>query len=157
MLQVHEAPPKSVWPALCAGLLAAAAAYVLLAWVLEIQSLRAPPTSAPVAQNAPSLVGNSEPAPGVAVALGAASTTDQAGNSNAKAAHQWALIGVVASASGQGAALLAVDGQAAKAFLPGQTIAPGWVLHSVGPRLARLALSMQDAPSVTLALPQAGN
>ena len=46
------------------------------------------------------------------------------------------------------------DGQAAKAFLPGQTVAPGWVLHSVGHRLARLAPSLQSAPSVTLELPK---
>jgi general secretion pathway protein C len=96
--------------------------------------------------------------PHVAVALGAPKLANtQNANQSLAVEHQWALLGVVANASGQGSALLAIDGQPPKAFLPGQSIAPGWVLHSVGHRLARLAPSLQDTPTVTLELPKAGN
>ena len=91
-----------------------------------------------------------------AAALGAplASEGNTGANTAASADHQWTLLGVVAGASGKGSALLSVDGQAPKAYLPGQTVAPGWVLHSVGHRLARLAPSLQDTPSVILELPK---
>jgi len=52
---------------------------------------------------------------------------------------------------------LAVDGQPPKAYLPGQAVAPGWVLHSVGHRLARLGPSQQGTPTVILELPKAEN
>ncbi|MEY3638482.1 MAG: hypothetical protein RIR68_1615, partial [Pseudomonadota bacterium] len=67
----------------------------------------------------------------VAQALGAPVASDAASGNVANTAHQWNLLGVVAGASGKGSALLSVDGQAPKAFLPGQSVAPGWVLHSV--------------------------
>jgi general secretion pathway protein C len=92
----------------------------------------------------------------VAQALGASVASDAAGGNVANTAHQWHLLGVVAGASGKGSALLSVDGQAPKAFLPGQSVAPGWVLHSVGHRLARLAPEGQDTASVTLELPKLG-
>jgi general secretion pathway protein C len=92
----------------------------------------------------------------VAQALGASLASDVAGGNVANTAHQWNLLGVVAGASGKGSALLSVDGQAPKAFLPGQSVAPGWVLHSVGHRLARLAPEGQDTASVTLELPKLG-
>jgi hypothetical protein len=85
--------------------------------------------------------------PRLRVCLGAAqpASKDNASSST----PQWNLLGVVAGvSSGQGSALIVVDGQPAKVFLPGQTVAPGWVLHSVGHRLARLAPSLQEAPSV---------
>ena len=127
---------------------AAAAAYAVVSWTLQIQSLNAPASAVPVVAHAKAghlsaeadLNFNSH----VASALGAAKP----------AAHQWSLLGVVAGASGKGSALLGVDGQAPKAYLPGQTVAPGWVLHSVGHRLARLAPSLQDPPSVILELPK---
>ena len=161
MLQVIRSSSKSFWPVLSAGLLAAAAAYGAVAWVLQIQSISAPASSVPVAQMSQSLprLGNSVNVSEVAVALGAArpaeapSLVGQAGN----AQPQWTLLGVVAGASGRGSALLAVDGQPPKAYLPGQTVAPGWLLHSVGHRLARLTRSQQEAPTVTLELPKEGS
>ena len=139
---------------------AAAAAYAVVSWTLQIQSLNAPASAVPVVAHAKAghspaeadLNFNSH----VASALGAAkpaASGNAKGNSD-PAAHQWSLLGVVAGASGKGSALLGVDGQAPKAYLPGQTVAPGWVLHSVGHRLARLAPSLQDPPSVILELPK---
>ena len=90
----------------------------------------------------------------VAQALGApAPTASGAAASPAQTSHQWVLFGVVAGTSGRGSALIGVDGQVPRAFKLGQTVLPGWVLHSVERRLARLAPSMQETPSVTLQLP----
>ena len=139
---------------------AAVAAYAVVSWILQIQSINAPASAVPVVTHAKA--GNSSAQAGsdlsrqVASALGAAkpaASGSAKGNSD-PAAHQWSLLGVVAGASGKGSALLGVDGQAPKAYLPGQTVAPGWVLHSVGHRLARLAPSLQDTPTVTLELPK---
>ena len=156
MLQVKQASRQSVWPALCALGASALAAYAVVAWFLQIQSLQSPATQVPVvlsvASGNMSSDGNADAH--VAFALGAPKPAGKDTGNSAQAAHQWNFLGVVASASGQGAALIGVDGQAPKAFLPGQTLAPGWVLHSVGHRLARLAPDLQSTPTVTLELPK---
>jgi general secretion pathway protein C len=161
MLQRVQASSKSLWPAFITWVLGAAAAYSVVTWGLQIHSESSAPSTVPVAQGAseapgPAQLGSSSPH--IAVALGAPrSVANQNAGPVRAVDHQWTLLGVVANASGQGSALLAVDGQPAKAFLPGQSIAPGWVLHSVGHRLARLAPSLQDTPTVTLELPKTGN
>ena len=156
MLQVKQASRQSVWPALCALGASALAAYAVVAWFLQIQSLQSPATQVPVvlsvASGNVSSDGNADAL--VAFALGAPKPAGKDTGNSAQAAHQWNFLGVVASASGQGAALIGVDGQAPKAFLPGQTLAPGWVLHSVGHRLVRLAPDLQSTPTVTLELPK---
>jgi general secretion pathway protein C len=156
MLQVKQASRQSVWPALCALGASALAAYAVVAWFLQIQSLQSPATQVPVvlsvASGNVSSDGNADAH--VAFALGAPKPAGKDTGNSAQAAHQWNFLGVVASASGQGAALIGVDGQAPKAFLPGQTLAPGWVLHSLGHRLARLAPDLQSTPTVTLELPK---
>jgi general secretion pathway protein C len=157
MLQVKEASRKTFWPALCALIASAFAAYALVSWVLQIQSLQTPASVAPVLLPGVNLSAGDSSNSHVAVALGApqaSQAAQQGAGIAAQAAPQWNLLGVVAGVSGQGSALIGVDGQAPKAFLPGQTVAPGWVLHSVGHRLARLAPSLQEAPTVTLELPK---
>jgi len=156
MLQVLRRTPAKSWaPSISALLLAAVAAYGAVSWILQIQSLSAPSSSAPVVQTMGAhLSGLPVDSVRVAQALGAAPAVDASGGNAASAAPQWALWGVVAGASGKGSALLAVDGQAPKAYLPGQSVAPGWVLHSVGHRLARLAPEGQVEASVTLELPK---
>jgi general secretion pathway protein C len=157
MLQVKEASRKTFWPALCAVLASAALTYALVAWVLQIQSLRQAASVVPVVLPESNLPVRATNGSHVAVALGAPlpSLANQQGSDKSSiTARQWNLLGVVAGVSGQGSALIGVDGQAPKAFLPGQTVAPGWILHSVGHRLARLAHSLQDSPTVILELPQ---
>jgi general secretion pathway protein C len=161
MLQVIQGPSKSFWPALCALVLGGLAAHAAVAWVLQIQSISVAPSAVPNASQAvaPLLAQNAIQSSHVAAALGApkAAEGQPAANAGASSEHQWTLLGVVAGASGRGSALLAVDGQPPKAYLPGQTVAPGWVLHSVGHRLARLAPSQQSTPTVILELPKADN
>ena len=156
MLQVRHSPSKSWSPAVCALGLGALAAYGAVSWFLQIQSLSGPASLAPVAQAINGSTALAVDTGRVAQALGASVASDVAGGNVANTAHQWNLLGVVAGASGKGSALLSVDGQAPKAFLPGQSVAPGWVLHSVGHRLARLAPEGQDTASVTLELPKLG-
>jgi general secretion pathway protein C len=61
-------------------------------------------------------------------------------NTSAKAPSrsQYQLLGVIASASGQGSALIAVDGQPPKAYRVGQPVQDGWTLVSLTPKQARL-------------------
>ena len=159
MLQVRHTPSKSWAPAVCALGLGALAAYGAVSWFLQIQSLSGSASLAPVAQTINGSTALAVDTGRVAQALGApmaSLASDVAGGNVANTAHQWNLLGVVAGASGKGSALLSVDGHAPKAFLPGQSVAPGWVLHSVGHRLARLAPEGQDTASVTLELPKLG-
>ena len=73
----------------------------------------------------------------------------------ASLASRFALVGVVASRSHQGAALIAVDGKPAKPFRVGAAVDDGLVLQSVESRRAVLAASTDGPPVVTLELPLA--
>jgi len=63
------------------------------------------------------------------------------------------LLGVVAGASGQGSALIAVDGQPPRAFRVGQTVTEGVVLQGLGPKQAQLGATVQGAALFSLSLP----
>ncbi len=52
------------------------------------------------------------------------------------------LLGVIASLSGQGSALIALDGQAPKPYRVGQVVGEGLVLQSLSPKHALLGASM---------------
>jgi general secretion pathway protein C len=65
------------------------------------------------------------------------------------------LWGVVAGATGQGSALIALDGQPPRAFRVGQAVTEGVVLQSLGPKQAQLGSSVQGAALFTLSLPGA--
>jgi general secretion pathway protein C len=69
-------------------------------------------------------------------------------------AQRFRLAGVIASASGQGAALLSMDGQPARTFGVGAEVASGLWLQSVGPAEAMLAGSMQGPVMATLRVPE---
>ena len=68
--------------------------------------------------------------------------------------QRFRLAGVIASASGQGAALLSMDGQPARTFVVGAEIAPGLWLQAVGPGEAMLAASVQGPVMATLRVPE---
>lgn len=69
------------------------------------------------------------------------------------AAERFALAGVIASAAGEGTALISVDGKPARPFVVGARIAPGYVLKAVGQRDATLADDPAGAGRVMLSLP----
>ena len=63
------------------------------------------------------------------------------------------LIGVVARSSGQGSAIIAVDGLPPKSFKVGAPVADGLVLQAVGPRRATLTSGPDGAVAQTLEIP----
>jgi len=124
----------------------AAAAAVVAYWALQFAGVSGP------ASQALTVARSSAAEPTVAdvqKALGAASAPTAVVNAPAR----YVLSGVVALNSGQGAALIAVDDQAPKAFKVGQTVAEGWVLQSLGPRQAHLAVSVDGPALITLDMP----
>jgi len=66
--------------------------------------------------------------------------------------RRFQLLGVIAADSGHGSALLMVEGQPAKAFVQGQTVAEGWRLQSVSRAGVRLS-AVQGGAMLDLALP----
>jgi general secretion pathway protein C len=69
------------------------------------------------------------------------------------AASRFALVGVVASASHQGAALISIDGKPPKPFRVGAALDEGVVLQSVDARRAVLASGANGPVVATLELP----
>jgi len=71
------------------------------------------------------------------------------------AASRFTLLGVLAGTqSGDGAALIAVDGKPPRHYRVGAAIEPGLVLQSLGRREARLGASVDGATTLALELPR---
>ncbi len=70
-----------------------------------------------------------------------------------EAASRFALSGVVADASSQGAALISIDGKPPRPFRVGSRVGEGYVLQSVGVRAATLGTSADGPAAFTLQLP----
>ena len=70
-----------------------------------------------------------------------------------EAASRFALSGVVAYGTTQGAALISIDGKPPRPWRVGAQLGDGFVLQSVGPRSATLGASVDAAPAFTLQLP----
>jgi general secretion pathway protein C len=124
------------------GLAAASMAYWALQWPKPEANAA---TSVSVAPNR----GADLHAP-MAKALGQAASS--AANDAPQTSSTYKLMGVIASASGQGSALIATDGQPPKAYRVGQTVQDGWTLVSLTARQARLKSSSAE---VLLELPPA--
>ncbi len=93
----------------------------------------------------------SQPGPdhgGLARALG------HVGEARAEADEQrrFQLLGVIAAPAGRGSALLAVDGQPARAVVQGQAVVDGWRLQFVTQQGVRLSAG-QTGATLELALP----
>ncbi|ADU98566.1 general secretion pathway protein C [Alicycliphilus denitrificans] len=71
------------------------------------------------------------------------------------AASRFVLLGLLAgTASGDGAALIAVDGKPARPYRVGASVEPGLVLQSLSRREARLGASVEGATTLTLEMPR---
>ena len=119
-------------PAAAAALCWALAAGGALLWWLHAPSGQSAPAGV-VAEPTPAPLQNQAPA--VLRALGHTATVPEAAGD---AQRRFVLLGVVAGASGQGAALLAVDGQPAIAYATGQILEGDWHVHSVAARSVTL-------------------
>ena len=133
MLTLRDWPRTEHWlPAAAAALCWALAAGGALLWWLHAPSGQSVPAAA-VAERAPAPAQAHTPA--VLRALGHTATVSEA---TGDVQRRFVLLGVVAGASGQGAALLAVDGQPPQAFVQGQSVAEGWRVQSLSARGVRL-------------------
>jgi len=70
-----------------------------------------------------------------------------------EAASRFALSGVVADPSNQGAALISIDGKPPRPFRVGSRVGENYVLQSVGVRAATLGAQVDGPPAFTLQLP----
>jgi general secretion pathway protein C len=133
--------------ALCvAGVLGASLVY----WMLRWQASHSQPPR-PAALSVVNRV-NIDPNT-LAQWMGATTSSPAAATPHTSASNRFQLIGVVAGGSGQGTALIAIDGQPAKAFRVGHNVAEEWVLQSVGGRRAVLAANAQASDSISLEMP----
>lgn len=146
-MSVPYAPSR--WPAATAtlGLWALAAASVVF-WGLRL--------SAPSDGLAPPAVASTPPAAidsaSVAQLLGVVPAQSAIAVAPA-AASRFALLGVVADRSQQGAALIAVDGKPARPFRIGSVVVDSYVLQSVGTRSATIGARNGADAALTLQLP----
>ncbi len=153
MLSLNLSSAPGVWRLrLATALLWAVAAASLLYWLSRVAGTRAGATvPVVVAQHqAPS----DGPAHQAALArmLGAQPSA-AAVESSLGAEQRFALLGVIASTTGHGAALIAVDGEPARAWRVGAQVAPGYVLATLGRREAVLQNSARPQARIVLRLP----
>ncbi len=149
MLHNISTSPASRWLASLSTLVIwTAAAAGVAYWTLQFAGVSGPASQAATVARSPSAepaASDVQKALGVATAPTVVATADASG--------RFVLSGVVAWSSGQGAALIAVDGQAPKAFKVGQAVADGLVLQSLQARQARLAVSADGPALITLDMP----
>jgi general secretion pathway protein C len=70
-----------------------------------------------------------------------------------QAASRFRLTGIIAAASGQGLALLSIDGKPPKPYPVGAQLEPGWMLQSVEARRIALATDAKAPVGLRLELP----
>ena len=134
------------WPSLVTGGLWCAAALSAGYWVLQFPSSSAV-LSAPVTAAAEGAF--AQPSSRLQRALGATAVTA----SHAPETGRLQLLGVIAGTSGQGSALIAVDGQAPKAYRVGQAVGEGLVLQNLSPKRAQLGATVDGPRQQLLQLP----
>ena len=137
-------------PRVTAAVLWAAAALSAVAWALRLPS--APGVDAADAAAATTAAAALDPV-ALGRLLGAAAAPAQSPAAAPALASRFVLAGVVATRSGEGAALIAVDGKPPRPFRVGAVVDEGLVLQSVAPRRAALAARGDAQPLLTLEMP----
>ncbi len=142
----HSSAPGAVGPSWVAGLLWCAAAlsagYWFWQWPVPSTTsgtsirLVQGGTSAPTSAQLPRALGG-----------GVATTSLETD------AGRIQLVGVIASMSGQGSALIAMDGQPPKPYRVGQAVGEGLVLQSLSPKRAQLGATLHGPGQIELQLP----
>ena len=141
-------PVLQVGPALAAVLLWGALAAGVAYWVLH---LPAPTTAVLPAVSAGAPVPTPDTGP-MARALGHI----QAQAAVSADSNRYQLLGVIASVSGQGSALIAIDGQPPKAWRVGQAVQEGVYLQKLAPRQAWLGQTLTGPAQWTLNMAGSG-
>jgi general secretion pathway protein C len=132
---------------LIAALAAASAAY----WVLKWRASAPPLAGAAATFAAPAAAD-----PQALARLLGGGQTQLVATLVASAASHFKLSGVVASQGKNGSALISIDGKPARPYRVGARLNDALLLHSVAPRSAALAASLDAPVSVTLDLPKLG-
>jgi len=122
-------------PSLVAGLLWCAAALSTGFWFWQWPVASTPSRSSIALVQSETSLPTSAQLPR-ALGVGVATTTPGTGGARIE------LVGVIASISGQGSALIAVGGQAPKPYRVGQAVGEGLVLQSLSPKRAQLGASL---------------
>ena len=133
--------------------LATLALWLLAAGSCVYWGLRLSPRAAPAPVAPPARQTFAADPAAVARLLGANPVTAAAAPPTISLASRFNLLGVVASRSHTGAALIAVDGKPARPYRVGAPIDEGLVLQSVQGRKAVIAASADGPALVTLELP----
>ncbi len=128
-----------------AALAAASGAY----WVLKSTDTNSVSTATPASGTAFAALDPQA----VARALGGGSVGLQAAPQAATAHSPYTLVGVLADREHGGAALISVDGKAAKPYRVGAVVDGALVLQSVAGRRAVLAASVDGPAQITLEMP----
>ncbi len=139
------------WLRIVTFLIAALAAASATYWVLKWRATAPPGQTAAVVYAAPAA-----PDPRAMARLLGGGQSAVAATVAVSAASRFKLIGVVANLAKGGYALISVDGKPAKPYRVGTRLDEALVLHSVAPRSAALAPSLDAPVSVTLDLPKLG-
>jgi general secretion pathway protein C len=134
---------------LVTALVWALAAGTAVYWGLRLSS----PTAVAVADAAPAVLAGDAAARQASIARFLGAQPAALAGPGPGPGDRFALIGVVASVGGEGAALVSVDGKPARPFAVGMQMAPGYVLQSLGPREARLSTDLQAPVNMVLSLP----
>jgi general secretion pathway protein C len=153
MFQIHHKPVQAFRLNAFNALIWCAAAAGLVFWVLKFPTESGarliPVTTTPIASSVlvhdasaqtARVWGVQSALPEVSVAL----------------SSRFQLWGVIANASGQGSALISVDGQAPKAYGVGQTLADGVTLINLSARQANLGPASGGAGGFSLTMPSQG-
>ena len=152
MLQISPSSrTDKLWPGAWAALLGFVAAASVVFWVLKFPS-GSGLQSVPVVQSTGQATAASPQQPSIhmARALGVQAPAPEVSIAQSS---RFQLKGVVTGASGQGGALIAVDGQPPRAFMVGQSVTDGVVLQGLGPKQAQLGATVQGAALFSLSLP----
>jgi general secretion pathway protein C len=152
MLQISSnLRSEKLWPGTWAALLGFLAAASAVFWVLNFPA-SSMVLGVPVVQIAGPNTASSalQPSMHMARALGVQAPLPEVSIAQSSRFQLW---GVVAGASGQGSALIAIDGQPPRAFRVGQAVTEGVVLQGLGPKHAQLGASLQGASLFSLSLP----
>jgi len=154
MLRILSAPPSAkFWPGALVTLVWGLAAASVVFWVLNFSSVGSVQGVTGLQTAAPDMAGSpsAKSAASLSRAWGVQAPMPETNTVSSLRLQLW---GVVAGASGQGSALISVDGQPPRAFRVGQTVTDGLVLQSLGPKLAHLGASRQGAALLSLSLPE---
>ena len=123
----------------------------LVAWGLAIWPYDGQPLATPVAMD-PVLKGSAASTKNLNRILGVSSISDGAEPDAPSVHSRLVLVGIAKSGTNM-AALIAVDGQAAKLFAKGMEVLPGLLLQSVSLQQAHLGAALNSPPHISLDMP----